>query len=108
MKLFIETTGSFMLIDPVSRQEVHHNRPTVIAAGGFVQNQHALGHVTIHLHQLPDEADDAEFGAWLKECDGDKELAMQSYAAKFNAEVEAPSAVSDRPQRQQRQQRAGS
>jgi hypothetical protein len=83
LKLFVKTTGAFILMDPAGEQVIMPGRVHVARSGYFVQNQLTLGHLTVFRHELPDEASDAEFQAWLVESNGDEELAMDSYASRF-------------------------
>ena len=79
MKLIVETTGEFMLIAG-NGTIVPHDRPAVLPADGWVQQQVAIGQLRVLPHQLADAASDAEFAEWLAASDGDKELAVVSYA----------------------------
>ena len=85
MKLLVETTGNFLLINPLNGQEIHYNRPTVVEPSGFITNHIGILNIRVLSNELPDEATDAEFAVWFAEC-GDKDLAVSSFIAKFQAE----------------------
>ena len=92
MKLLVETTGNFLLINPLNGQEIHYNRPTVVEPSGFITNHIGILNIKVLSNELPDEASDAEFAAWYAEA-GDKDLAVASYIAKFQTdegEMEKP------------------
>lgn len=97
MKLIVETTGEFMLMDPMSMNEVPPDRPAVFAPGAFVQQQMGLGQLRVLASDLPDEANDAEWAAWLHECEGNVPFAIESYKAKFAAEAQEESTSQDPP-----------
>lgn len=78
-KLLVETTGPHILLHPQG-QTVYHNRPTVVPDHQWVMVELGKNHLTI-LRRLPDDANDQEWAKWWKECDGDRELAIESYAS---------------------------
>jgi len=81
VKVLIETTGKFMLLDPVTLEEIHSRRPTVASKTSFIEQRINMGHISLLKADLPDSASDAEFATFWKECAGDKELAVESYLA---------------------------
>lgn len=83
MKALVETTGAFMLYDMGTREEVSDARPSVLTQGQFLQVQVSIGQLRVLHAELPEEATDADWEAWLVECDGDVEFAIASYVAKL-------------------------
>lgn len=92
MKLLVETTGPFLLVQTTTGMEVPYNRPCVILADGWFQNQVALGQVKTLSNPLPENETDADFLGYWKECDGDREMAVQSFLSQFELKVEPPPA----------------
>lgn len=86
-KLLVETTGSFMLLDPIG-QEIPFNRAAVVESSNFINLQVALDKIRI-LGKLKDEAADAEFVAYWRECDGDGPMAVESFLSKFSVDAVA-------------------
>lgn len=91
MKLLIETTGSFMLVDPETGTEIHHNRPTVAPMSNFVTSRMAKGELKLLSNELSDEATDAEFATFAAESE-DMDLAVSSFVAKFGPQPVDPKA----------------
>lgn len=87
MKLLVETTGEFQLINAVNGTRIRFNRPTVVDSDSFVQSHIAYGHLKVFTHTLVDEATDADWEVWLAEAEGDIDLAVASYLTKFDAEA---------------------
>jgi len=87
MKLLVETTGSFGLMDIGVRppQEIAHNRPSVVISTEFIQTRIAKNQLKI-LGKLQDEATDAEFINFHADSKGDTELAVSSFMSKFGIE----------------------
>lgn len=88
MKLLIETTGSFMFVDPETSAEIHSSRPTVAPKSNFVMSRVASGAIKVLSNELTDEATDAEFAKFVadskdKEGKTDMDLAVSSFVAKF-------------------------
>lgn len=79
MKLLVETTGSFMLKDPSTGDEIDNAHPSVVKRSEFIQSRTAMGQINIISVDLQEEATDAEFQKFWKECKGDKELAVESF-----------------------------
>lgn len=88
-KLLVETSGPHILLHPTGIV-VHHNRPTVVPKTDWAPYEMSRGNLRV-LHELPDDATDVEWSIWLRECEGDMDLAIASYVAKFSApKEEAP------------------
>ena len=90
MKLLVETTGPFMKVLVNPRQEIEHNRPTVVESSGALDGMIALGDIKVLLGQLHHSATDAEWLTWLQECDDNVELAIASFLAEQTKKLEAP------------------
>lgn len=84
MKLLIETTGNFKLLN--GGFEIPENRPCVPPViNHFIQSRISLGQISI-LAKLKDEATDEDFLGYFKEADGDSVLAVASFEAAFGLE----------------------
>lgn len=90
MKMLVETTGAFMLLDLSLGQTVQGHRPSVVAQSDFLNARIALHQVT-KICDLPDDATDEEFETYWTDAE-DRELAIASYQSKFDAEA-APAAM---------------
>lgn len=90
MKLLVETSGKFQLFVPGDGQFAHANRPSVVVPSHFFDQHVARGRLKL-LHQLKDEATDAEFFAHLKESKGNVELAVAAFLSTYSLDaVPAP------------------
>lgn len=97
MKNLIETTGEFQLMDTSTGFLVPHDRPSVPPGPSeFINSRATLGQVKV-LASVSDDATDEEFAKFWVECEGDKELAIQSFTSKF-PDGEAP-VVSPQPEK---------
>ena len=103
MKLLIETTGSFMLLDQTqpeaSAQAISHQYPTVVVSDHFVGSRAAAGQIKI-LAQLNDSATNDEFLNYIADCKGAPDailLAVESFKSAFalNAAPKAPEVPED-------------
>lgn len=88
MKLLVQTTGKFMLIDSITGNPIEHNRPSVVEPSGFIQHRSMIQQVK-HIADLSDEATDAEFHKYWKESEGDKDLAIASFVEKFGVKSQS-------------------
>lgn len=87
-KLLVETTGEFELVDFDQRGAiVAHDRPSVVMATTFIQSRTSLGQIRV-LDTLTDEATDEEFAKYVKESDGDLELAISSFKTAYSSSNE--------------------
>lgn len=89
-KILVETSGSFMLLDPYNGQEVQHNRPSVVVVTGFIEVKIAQGDLKVLSPELREEATDAEFAKYWKDSDRKAELAVASFVSAFG-KIEASS-----------------
>lgn len=87
MKLLLETTGDFMLVDPQTNSEIAWNRPSVCAMSGFIQMRMAAGQLKVIANDLDDSATDDEFVKFVAESKGDLELAKDSFISAFGPEA---------------------
>lgn len=86
MKLLVQTTGSFSLIDFTQRLEINKATPTVVRSTHFVQERLGMGALRV-LGQLQDTATNDEMLTYLKESAGDKDLAIQSFLSAFGIDA---------------------
>lgn len=94
MKLLVETTADFMLMDMGGSQEIQAHRPAVVTKTPFINTRTADGQLDV-LAQLSDEATDAEFAKYWVESE-DRDLAIAAFADAFSPE---PRAQPKTPQR---------
>lgn len=67
MKALFETTGSFMLQDPLLANEViRHDRPTLVQPTAYFKGRVAAKMAVLHLDDVPDEFTDEQFVEILK------------------------------------------
>lgn len=95
MKMIVETVGPYMLLGSTMNgsDAVEHNRPCVVVATTYIQLKAAAGVVKILKQDLPDEANDADFAGFWAECEGDVDLAVESYVSSFEPKpAKAPKA----------------
>ncbi|RWN60209.1 hypothetical protein [Mesorhizobium sp.] len=87
IKLLAETKGSFQLHDLAHKgQRIHARRPSVVENSHFIQDRIGRAQVRI-IAELKPEATDAEFIGYMKESDGDMQLAIDAFLAEFGTEV---------------------
>jgi hypothetical protein len=93
-KLLVKPTGRFTLSDPVTRDLVVPQRPTVVNSSAFISNRIAVDQITV-IAKLKDEATDLEFLRYWRESDNKEDLATSSFLSAFaeNAPVPESSAV---------------
>lgn len=83
-KLLVETTGEFELVDfDQNGAIVAHDRPSVVFASTFIQSRTSLGQIRV-LDNLTDEATDEEFAKYVKDSDGDIELAISAFKTSYS------------------------
>jgi hypothetical protein len=87
MKILAHTTGSFMLVDPTTGDEISYSRPSVVRRSSFFDTRVKIGQVVI-VKELKPTATDKEFAKFLKEADGDAALAMESFLSAYD--IDAP------------------
>ncbi len=85
-KLLVETIGPHVLIHPTGAI-VHYDRPTVVVdMPDWASFEIARSNLVV-LERLPDQANDQEWALWLKESDGDVELARASYVSHLRGDA---------------------
>ena len=82
MKLLVETTGPFQLLDDETRQLIRSVGQTVVQKTGFVERFAMLGHLKL-VAQLAEEATDTEWKKTIAECKDDLTLAVESFKSMF-------------------------
>lgn len=82
MKLLVETTGDFMLVDYGQGVDIESHRPSVVVSTSFVQSNIALGRLKV-LGEVTDKATNADL---LETIAGSKNLsvATEAFLAEFN------------------------
>ena len=83
MKILVETTGEFQLVDPFTAELIPSHRPGVVTATQFVEGRCARGEVKV-LAQLQDNATDEEFVNYWKES---PEIAVDAFKSEFAPEA---------------------
>lgn len=110
MKILCETTGAFQLVDfDAASLVIRANRPTVAGNTYFVSSHAAGGRIRV-LGNVNDEATDEEFAAYIRDSEGDLQLAIAAFLDAFQVEevsskVEDDSAPEVKPTRKSRKQR---
>lgn len=81
MKLLVETTGPFILMDYSQDKLVEHDRPTVVKHSNFIQLSVSQSRLKI-LGAVSDEATDAAF---VEALEGSKDIvvAVEAFLAEF-------------------------
>ncbi len=84
-----------MLWNPNANVVVQADRPTVIPDDSFAEMQRGIGSLSIIARDLPDEVTDEGWCEWINACEGNLELAIESFLSQWQpdearaAEVEA-------------------
>lgn len=84
IKILAETKGSFQLMDIAESQLLPAHRPAVVISSNLIQDRIGRSQVKV-LGELKAEATDEDFAEYLKEADGDHQLAVDSFLAEFGA-----------------------
>lgn len=93
IKLLAETKGAFQLNDMAHHagQRIRSHRPGVVENTHFIQDRIGRGQIHV-IAELKDTATDADFVGYVKESEGDMQLAIDAFLAEFGTEVaEQPS-----------------
>lgn len=93
-KILAHTTGKFMLLDGMSGDELDAFRPSVVRQTPFINTRVGLNQVEI-VAELKREATDAEYVRFLKEADGDFDVANESFLAVYGIDAEPTEAGED-------------
>jgi len=83
LKILVETTGEFQLVDPFTLELMPFDRPAVVTSTSFVETRAAKGEVVV-LSQLTEEATDEEFAAYWREA---SDIAVESFKSKYAPEA---------------------
>lgn len=89
MKVIVQCAGSFMLLDPITGNEIDYNRPCVVTRSEFVLSRMAVGQVRLVSAGIGEAATDAEFEKFLASSNGDIALAVSAFLSAFPEEVAA-------------------
>ena len=99
MKVLVKTTGRFMLMFPMTREEVPHNRPAVVTQQSGIDQQIAAGQIKVLSPKLlPDDASDVEFAKFWAEsaaAEDQEALAVAAFLSTFEPEPQVPSPDGD-------------
>ncbi|MER8983964.1 hypothetical protein [Mesorhizobium sp. M0843] len=89
-KLLAETKGSFQLHDLAHMgQRLRANRPGVVENTFFIQDRIGRGQIRV-IAELKPEASDDDFIGYVKESEGDMQLAIDAFLSEFGAEAVEP------------------
>lgn len=94
IKILAETKGAFQLNDMAHHagQRLRSHRPGVVENTHFIQDRIGRGQIRV-ISELKPEATDSDFVGYVKESDGDMQLAIDAFLAEFGAEAaEQPTA----------------
>lgn len=89
MKRIVETTGSFMLVDPTYGGIIWDDRPCVVKWSSFFEARTGAGEIRVLHTDLPEEATDEEFLEYLNDA-GKADLAVASFVSKFTESKPTP------------------
>jgi hypothetical protein len=89
LKVIAQTTSSILLMDPINRDTISYDKPTVVTWGHFFEARAGKGQIKTLASNLPDEASNEEFQEYLKEAEGKIDLAVASFISQFEEEEEA-------------------
>jgi len=104
-KVLAETTGDFQLQDE-KLQHLPAFRPAVVVMNHSLQRHLGNSQLRILIADLNDEATDAEFVKYLGESEGDRELAIASFASAFSTQPVVPRAEDEPTEAQVRKSKA--
>lgn len=102
MKLLVETTGQFMLVDAITGDILEAHRPSVVRSTSFITARATIGQVGVIHNQLPEEASDEEFAKFWRDSGGDKDLAVDSYLASLFPVSDEDNEEAPKPQKGKR------
>lgn len=80
MKSIVETSGSFELLVPETKELVPYDRPAVVTNAHLITSRIALGQVKLLAADVPPEASDEEFVKYWEE---NPEIAVDAYLSQF-------------------------
>lgn len=83
IKVVVETIGPYMLIDPMTGDEIPFNRPAVVKWSSFLDSRLAAKQLRILETEINPEATDADFMSVLDASGGDFELALAAFKSEF-------------------------
>jgi hypothetical protein len=86
MKLIVQTSGQFQLVDDYQRIPAY--RPAVVEETHFIQRFMATDRIQL-LHKVSNDATDQELVDYIADA-GDVELAVSAFADKFALEPPVP------------------
>lgn len=89
MKLLVETTGAFQVLNPDTYERIRHEGLTVVTKSQFIHERASIGQLRVK-GQVNDEASDDEWLETLRESDGDEELALASFLDRYPADAGRP------------------
>lgn len=87
-KLLVETTGSFMLVDPYTSDVIYADGQSVVESSQFIQARASIGQVKVLLGDLSKDATTEEWKEYLKSSDRNMKLALASFASTYGPQDE--------------------
>jgi hypothetical protein len=81
--VLVETTSDILLVDPHSGDLIENNRPSVVAWTSFVEARIGVGQIRLIAGRLIETATDEEFLKYFAECEGNLDLAVESFLSEF-------------------------
>ena len=86
MKMLVSTIGDFMLRSSHTGDELNWQGISLVRDCPFVQSKIALNVVKCHATNLKDSATTEDWQNWLKESEGNEELAVESFVSAYTIE----------------------
>lgn len=96
MRLLVETTGPFQLLDHDGRKLIRFQGCTVVTKTSFIESRAAAGQLLVRA-QLGMDATDEEWLKFAKESGDDTDLAIASFVSTFPVIKAAPAAPAAPP-----------
>lgn len=81
--ILIKTTETHFYMDPHTRADIQAFRPSVVPTSNFINMLMGQGKIKLIEADLTEDATDAEYEKYFKECDKDERLATESFLSKF-------------------------
>jgi hypothetical protein len=89
MKVIVNRTGKFMLMEPETRTVI--DKPTLVTETEFVRARIFTRELeALSIFRFPDEAKNEDFQGFVKEAGGDLALAVASFQSLFETPAPAP------------------
>lgn len=89
MKVIAKTTKPIMLIDPYTREYLETD-PKLVRWTQFFEARTGKGEIEILASNLPDDASSGDFLDYLRDSDGQVDLAVSAFVSSFAHQVPEP------------------